>query len=70
MTRLVSTIISLTTKETTAATITLTITTTAVTLRAGNTGWEWEAMAPLLFCVAKRKKGNKGKKKEFQSRNY
>ena len=28
------------------------------------------AMAPPLFCVAKRKKAKKEKKKEFQSMNY
>ena len=48
--------------------------------RAGDTGGFGRAMTPppppptlsfaQLFCVEKRKKKNKGKKEEFQSRNY
>ena len=33
-------------------------------IRAGNTGGAGGSMAPSLFCIAKRKKGNKGKKRK------
>ena len=39
--------------------------------RVGNTSEVGgRGAGPPLFCLAKRKKGNKGKNKEFQNRNY
>ena len=37
--------------------------------RAGDTGWAGERWPPPLFCVAKRKRGNKRKKERLSKQN-